>query len=186
MPPQRSAEGVLSLPGWYPMGRRAGPPRTRTLLVGLAFSWAVAGYLFLVARQDTINQERLNLAPICSASEMFTPAECRGTVDGTVVALSHSGATIQTDGRQLTMNLAFVGDVPATPLPVQVTLYRGRPVRLDGSLTIDAADSFVADARDESMDGWILAVAGPLGVVLLSLPRIVERLGTGPGGIQPR
>jgi hypothetical protein len=155
-------------------------------LVGLAFIWAIAGYLFLSARQDTINQERLNRAPICSEAEMFAPAECRSTVDGTVVTLSRTAATIQIDGRQLTMNLAFVGDVPATPLPVEVTLYRGRPVRLDGSLTLDAADSFAANARNESMDGWILAVAGPLGVILLSVPRIVERLGTGPGGIQPR
>lgn len=156
-------------------------------MVGLAVIWSIAAYLFLSARQDTIDQDRLNLAPTCSDSEMFTPAQCRITVDGTIVALSYSDATIQIDGRQLPMKVSFAGTVPATPLPVQVTLYQGRPVRVDGlSLTIDAADSFAANARNDLMDAWVLAIAGPLGIVLVSLPRIVERLGTGPGGIQPR
>lgn len=85
------------------------------------------------------------------------------------------------------MPISLAGEVPATPLPVQVTLYRGQPVRVDSAaLTTDGAQSYAENARNEFFGGTFFLVAGPVLIILSTVPRIVERLGAGRGGIQPR
>ncbi|GAA3454763.1 hypothetical protein [Dactylosporangium matsuzakiense] len=119
----------------------------------LALGWAVAGVALIAQRQAEAQQRRAEQAPVCAATEIFSGTSCRATVAGTMTALSLRQALVDVDGRPLTMTVSLHridSYVPGTP--VQVTLYRGVPVRLDGDrIHIDAVDSpadRVADARE--------------------------------------
>ncbi|MEV4518485.1 hypothetical protein AB0K00_57200 [Dactylosporangium sp. NPDC049525] len=122
-------------------------------LAVLAVGWVVAGVAVIAQRQAEAQQRRVDQAPACEASQVFSGVTCRAVVDGTVTALSTRQAEVDTGGRHLTVAVSLHqvdGSVPGTP--VQVTVYRGAPIRLDGDhVHINAEDSpadRLADARE--------------------------------------
>ena len=120
-------------------------------LAVLATGWILAGVALIAQRQAEAQQRRVDQAPVCETSQVFSGARCRATVDGTVTALSTKQAEVDVAGRHLTMVVSLHqvnGAGPGTP--VRVTVYRGAPIRLDGDLVhINAVDS-PADRRTDA------------------------------------
>lgn len=129
----------------------------------LAVLFAAGPCLLLAAGMNAIGEYRLDHAPVCSPSEMFTPASCQVTLDGTVVNLSRTQALLEVQGHRLSMRAAIVGPVPDTlePIPVQVRLYRGRPVHIEGAaLSVDADGSYARNTQMFLILGAVALVGG--------------------------
>ncbi|MGI5240096.1 hypothetical protein [Dactylosporangium sp. CA-139066] len=117
----------------------------------LATSWVMVGAALIVQRQAEAQQRRVDQAPVCESPQVFSGTACRAVVEGTVTALSTKQAEIDAGGWHLTMVVSrdqLDGLAPGTP--VQVTVYRGAPIRLDGDrVHIDAVHS-PADRRNNA------------------------------------
>jgi hypothetical protein len=128
------------------------PVTARKVLAALAVVWTV-GVAFLVASWfDATAQNRVRHAPTCSQSQLFTSADCRVTLDATMTALTDGHAAMDIGERHVSADVTLNGQLPdVVGLRVQVTLYRGEPVHVEGSgLKIDtnaAPATGVGEAR---------------------------------------
>jgi hypothetical protein len=150
----------------------------------LAVALAAGACLLLVAGTNAIGEYRLRHAPACPQSEVFTSTACQVTLDGTVISLSRTEALLEVEGHQLSMPVAIVGPIPDGPIPVQVTLYRGQPVRVEGpGLSVDAAGSYARNTEMFLFFGMAaLVVGGTIGGLLLVANARNRRLDVTYGG----
>jgi hypothetical protein len=148
---------------------------TRVQLGGQSAKWSPRDFflavllvgvgLLIAAGVNAIGVYRLQHASTCSQWEIFVPsADCKITLDGTVVDLTPTQAVLDVQGRQLTMPLRIHGPVPdaaVASIPVQVTIYRGQPVHMEGpSLDVDADGSASSNAEMFLLFGMAALVVG--------------------------
>jgi hypothetical protein len=133
-------------------------------LAVLAAGWIMAGVALIAQRQAEAQQRRVDRAPVCESSQVFSGAPCRAAVNGTVTTLSTTQAEVDAGGRHLTMVVSLHhvdGSAPGTP--VQVTMYQGAPIRLDGDhVYINAKDSPADRVNDARETGRAMMYLGTL------------------------
>ncbi|WP_433222975.1 hypothetical protein ACQP00_24910 [Dactylosporangium sp. CS-047395] len=145
----------------------------RASLAVLALGWLVAGVALIAQRQAEAQLRRAEQAPVCAPDQVFAGDACRAGLDGTVTALSTRAAEVDAGGRHLTFAVSLHRiDISAPGTPVQVTVYRGVPIRIDGDrIHVDAEDS-PADRVDDARE--FVRAAIYLGTVLGGLNLIIS------------
>jgi hypothetical protein len=113
------------------------------VLLALVVAWAVGGALLLAGRRTSAEAQRVRDAPACSAAETLTAAPCQSRLSGTVVSFTHEEVEVDVDGQRLTMRIMVSGEITdQIGTPVQVTLYGGQPIHVEGvGLSVDARGS---------------------------------------------
>jgi hypothetical protein len=128
--------------------------RRAPLIVGVSVTgtfWLIAGALLLASWRSDVTADRARNAPICARSEMFTGAACQITVPGRLTKITWGELDVTVDGRSMSSVVTLHGNLPRTPpaIPVEVTLYRGRVIHVEGethlSVDTDAAPSIKSE-----------------------------------------
>lgn len=103
-------------------------------------------------------------APTCSGSQLFTAMECRITVDGTMTSLTSDRAEMDVGGRHVSATVTISGTIPdVSGVAVRVTLYRGKPIRIDGQdLKIDTDNAPASSHTDFRNAGMFFLIGGAL------------------------
>jgi hypothetical protein len=120
------------------------------LIVGVSMAWTfwvIGGVLLLASWRIGVGAQRARDAPICAHSEVFSGANCRVTMPGELTKFTGSEMDVTVDGRSIRSGVTIKGPLPGTSpaIPVQVTIYRGRVIHVEGethlSVDTDAAPS---------------------------------------------
>jgi len=143
---------IYTAPGTQPMVKVVRPPplTLRNTLLLLAAVWMVGGVLFALSWMTTGTEKRMFSAPTCSPDQLSTSAECQVTLPGTVLELTAFQVEVDLGDRRVSMPVRLAGDVSGRGgTPVEVTFYRGQPVRVVGPwLKLDSTDSPATSAFD--------------------------------------
>jgi hypothetical protein len=125
--------------------------------------WAASAGFFLASDWKASEAQEIWRGRTCTPGEYFTRAECRVALDGRVVKLTHNEVRLQVAGRELTMPVQIVGDVSDRDgTAVVVTLWRGRPIRVEGpALRAQAIDAPTKKNADYRIGGWFFLIAPP-------------------------
>jgi hypothetical protein len=145
------------------------PLSTRGLLAVLALTWLASGCFLLAAWRSGVDDRQMRNAPLCAQSQLFTPADCQIELYGTLTDLTTRRAQLDIGGRHLIMDIAALEDdhPEMAGNPVRVTLYRGRPVRIEGDrLTAEANDLPEDDRVTFGFFGLFCLAAGPVNFAL--------------------
>jgi hypothetical protein len=153
------------------------PPSRRFALAVLATFWTVGACLLVASCRSAVAENRAREAPTCSESQLFTAAECRATLDATMISLNSHRAEMYVKGRRVSAGVKIAGPIPyVRDLPVRVTLYRGEPIHVEGQdLTIDTDDSPANSRADFLFWGTALLIIGPFVVGANTLIRFLGR-----------
>jgi hypothetical protein len=149
------------------------PLTGRPALAALALFWTVGAWLLVASWRSAVAEDRVREAPTCSESQLFTATECRITLDGTMTSLTSGRAEMDVGGRHVSTTVTIAGTIPdVSGVPVRVTLYRGKPIHIDGQdLKIDTDDAPTrhTDFRNAGMffiiGGTLLVGANVLGSI---------------------
>src|ERR1044071_9433248 len=160
--PARADQAVRSHSGIPP--RAVFPPWVP--VVGCAVVLALGVWATQASRRETVAERRLREAPICSEGQLFTDAECKITLDGTLVDLSYSGVKVLVHGRYVSDDVTLSGNIPfVSGTPVRVTLYRGELMHVEGQdLKVDTDRSPAHEHRGYEGMGTALLLGGILGM----------------------
>lgn len=136
----------------------------RDALAAMALFWVIGAVLLLVAWRASAAEDRIRDAPFCTAGQVFTATECRFTLDGTMTGLTSDRAEMDVDGRHFSVNVTLAGTIhDVAGLPVKVTLYRGKPIHVEGpDLRYDTDDAPATSARDFRNWGLSAIVGGTI------------------------
>jgi hypothetical protein len=139
----------------------------RVALVLLILVWLVAGGLYLASLKSSPDAAKLDHVRQCATEETFSHATCLATLPGTVTKLTYSKVDLDIQGRAISMPVTLHGDISGYEgAPVEVTLYRGEPVRVAGTqLHIDSDNSATTDAYNLLHASIGTAVVGTLVIV---------------------
>jgi hypothetical protein len=143
---------------------RRRPLTGRAALAALALLWTIGACLLVAAWRSAVAQDRVRNAPTCSENQVFTPTECRTTLDATMTSLSSEQADMDIGGRHVSTAVMISGHIPdLTGQPVRVTLYRGKPIHIDGQdLNIDTKDAPATNHTDFLNAGMAVLIGGTL------------------------
>jgi hypothetical protein len=158
-----SGSGVA--PRWDDQPVRRNRPLTgRDALVALALFWTVGACLLVASWRSAVAEDRVREAPTCSESQLFTATECRITLDGTMTSLTSDRAEMDVGGRHVSATVTISGTIPdMSGVPVRVTLYRGKPMHIEGQdLKIDTDDAPARSYTDFRNVGMFFLIGGAL------------------------
>jgi hypothetical protein len=99
----------------------------------LAIVWAVGGGVPFASCQAHADADRIRNARRCAPEELSTPAACQATLPGSVTATTSDEVVLDVAARETTMQIGLAGgvsDIAGTW--VDVTFYRGAPIRVEG------------------------------------------------------
>lgn len=126
----------------------------------------------------SVGVDHFRHAPSCSASQVFTSAYCRITVDATVTGLTREHVTVDVHGRQIDPEVYLHGSLPGNVagLPVRVTFYQGVAVHIEGGdLNSDTAAAPVDHVGELRGAGLFFLIGGTLIVGFNVLIRLGRR-----------
>ncbi len=140
------------------------PVTGRAALAALALFWTVGACLLLAAWRSAVAEDRFREAPTCSESQLFTAAECRITLDGTMASLSSNRAELDLGDRHVSASVTIAGTIPdVSGMTVRATLYRGKVIHIDGhALDIDTDDAPASSHKNFRSAGMFLIIGGAL------------------------
>lgn len=140
------------------------PVTGRAALAALALFWTVGAFLLLASWRSAVAEDRVREAPTCSESQLFTATECRITLDGTMTSLTSDRAEMDLGGRRVSASVTIAGTIhDASGVPVRVTLYRGKPIHIDGQdLKIDTDDAPTSSHTNFRNAGMFFIIGGAL------------------------
>lgn len=81
-------------------------------LLALAGVWTFGVLLLVGSSFGSVGVDHFRHAPSCSASEVFTSAYCRITVNATVTGLTRDHVTVDVQGRQIDPEVYLHGSTP--------------------------------------------------------------------------
>lgn len=125
--------------------RRDGPLGRHKPLLAACLFFAFAAWLFTSFRTSLLVTMQLRSAPVCAPNEAFASTSCRVVLAGTVTKLTHYSVGLNIDGHEVSMAVLLSGDESLSHFDgthVQITMYRGEPLHVEGSgLNMDARGS---------------------------------------------
>jgi hypothetical protein len=141
-----------------------GPLTGRAALAALTLFWTVGACLLLASWRSAEVEDRVREAPTCSESQVFTAAECRITLDGTMTSLTSDRAEIGLGGHHVSASVTIAGTIPdVSGMPVRATLYRGKAIHIDGhDLNIDTDDAPTSSHMNFRNAGMFFIIGGAL------------------------
>jgi hypothetical protein len=142
----------------------SGPLPLLACLAPAVAGLAIGGLLMLGSWHFADARAGIDHAPTCADDQVFTTADCRATLDGTVVKLTHERLDLSVEGRQVAMVVSLGGETTGNEgVPVHVTFYRGKPIHVEGSsLYIDAEGSPATVSWNLSNAAWFFVIVGPI------------------------
>jgi hypothetical protein len=143
----------------------------------LVLFWTVGAVCLAASWWSAVAEDRIREAPTCSESQLFTSANCRITLDGTMISRTHDLVEVYVGGRQVSAAVTLKGELyDVSGMPVRVTLYRGEPIHIAGKdLEINPDGSPAHNRTHFLLFGMASLIGGTLLVGVNALNQSIDR-----------